>query len=257
MSLLAGEVPRLRMWRRYTYFCLGAMMLFLAVLRMFILPMDESPKFLMSIGKDEEAVKVVHHIAKINGVTSSLTVERLRQAAAPWAGENPAAAVTKFSTMELIKNSMSDLRGEHIRALFSTRRLAFSTSLIILIYGLLGLCYPLFYAFLGSYLSLVSASTITACCQSTDRDSQRNSANGDTSVDATYGPYAYQAACGVIGSFLAVALIQWRRGGRKFAMAFFTVVSGVFLFVLTAVKTSKSVNAMTCLASLSTNAMYG
>lgn len=123
---------------RYTYFTLGALMLFLALIRVVILPMQESPKFLMSIGKDEEAVAVVQKIAKMNGRTTTLTVERLRQAAAPWADGSPDAATTKFSVMERIKHSMSDLRGEHIRAIFSTRRLAFSSSLIILIYGLLG-----------------------------------------------------------------------------------------------------------------------
>lgn len=87
--------------------------------------------------------------------------------------------------------------------------------------------------------------------------SERNAQSGNTSVDATYGPYAYQAACGVLGSFLAVFLIQWKRGGRKFAMAFFTILSGVFLFILTAVKGNKPVDAFTCLASFSTNAMYG
>lgn len=124
-------------------------MLFLALVRMLVLPMAESPKFLMSIGKDEEAVAVIHHIAKVNGVTSTLTVERLRKAAAPWADGSADAATTKFSVWERARNSMSDLRGEHIKAIFSTRRLAYSSSLIILIYGLLGLCYPLFYAFLG------------------------------------------------------------------------------------------------------------
>ena len=62
---------------RYSMYTLGAMMLFLWGLRFFILPMQESPKFLVSIGQDEEAVRVIHEVARKNGRTSSLTVERL------------------------------------------------------------------------------------------------------------------------------------------------------------------------------------
>lgn len=50
---------------------------------------------------------------------------------------------------------------------------------------------------------------------------------GDTSVNATYSSYTYQAACGIIGSILATFLVEWGRGGRKFAGAFFTVGAGV------------------------------
>jgi MFS family permease len=62
---------------RYSMYTLGAMMLFLWGLRFFILPMHESPKFLVSIGQDEEAVRVIHEVARKNGRTSSLTVDRL------------------------------------------------------------------------------------------------------------------------------------------------------------------------------------
>ncbi|KAL8278210.1 hypothetical protein RQP46_009383 [Phenoliferia psychrophenolica] len=219
----------------------GIAMLFLSAIRVFVLPMDESPKFLVSIGRDRDAVEVVHRIAKANGTVSTLTVEDLHEAAKPYfreAGDGD-QAVTKFSTWGLVKNSLSDMDGEHLKGLFATPRLAYSTSLIIFIYGALGLAYPLFNAFLGSYLTA------------------RNAQNGDTSIDATYSAYTYQASCGVIGSFLAAGLVQWSRGGRKFAMAFFTVISGLFLFGLTAVKTSRGVNALTCLAALFENAFYG
>lgn len=131
-------------------------MLFLSAIRVFALPMDESPKFLVSIGRDREAVEVVHRIAKANGTVSTLTVEDLHNAAKPFfrAEGDGEQAVTKFSTWsvmlgkvsqssladrqclhrrELIKNSMSDMDGEHLKGLFATPRLAYSTSLIIFI----------------------------------------------------------------------------------------------------------------------------
>jgi hypothetical protein len=102
---------------------MGAMMLFFACLRVFVFPMDESPKFLVSecsslprvssptippgIGRDQDAVDVIHRIAKKNKTTSTLTVQDLHDAAAPYidplANESP---VTRFSTWGLIRNSL-------------------------------------------------------------------------------------------------------------------------------------------------------
>lgn len=122
-------------------------MLFFWALRFFVLPMDESPKFLCSIGQDEAAVEVIHRVAKHNGVTSSLTVEDLYNAARPYlpADADPAdTSKTKFSTWQLVRHSLDDLNGEHTKGLFATKRLAWSTSLIIFCYASLGLGYPLF-----------------------------------------------------------------------------------------------------------------
>lgn len=146
-------------------------------------------RFLVSIGRDAEAVAVIHRVAAVNGKTSTLTVEDLDNAAKPYyknAGDG-AQVTTKFSTWGLIKNSFRDLvspgidfipdetqfwslsqDGEHLRGLFATPRLAYSCSLIIFIYGSLGLAYPLFNGFLGAYLSL------------------RQAGIGNNSVDATY-----------------------------------------------------------------------
>lgn len=121
-------------------------MIFLWFIRFFVFPMDESPKFLVSIGQDANAVEVIHRIAKRNGRTSTLTVEDLHQAALPYleGTEYHGDAVTKFSTWQLVKGSFSNIDGEHTKGLFATPRLAYSTSLIIFIYGALGLAYPLF-----------------------------------------------------------------------------------------------------------------
>ncbi|KAJ7665794.1 synaptic vesicle transporter SV2 [Mycena rosella] len=227
---------------RYSYYTMGAMMLFLAGLRVFIFPMDESPKFLVSIGRDQDAVDVIHRIAKKNKTTTTLTVQDLHDAALPYLDPHDvgiAVPVTRFSTWELIRNSLDDVSGENIKGLFCTPRLAYSSSLIIFIYGALGLAYPLFNAFLGGYLS------------------SRETDTGATGIDATYSAYTYQAACGVGGSMLAAVMVQWNRTGRKYSMAFFTIMSGVFLFALTAARTSVQVNALVSIASFWENAFYG
>lgn len=207
-------------------------------IRFFIFPVYESPKFLASIGKDEAAVEVIHRLAKRNGTTTTLSVDDLRAAAAPYLrGEDKVLdPKTKFTTLELIKHSFDDVRGEHIRALFSTPRLAYSTSLVIFCYAALGLAYPLFNGFLGTYLA------------------EKNASFGNTSLDATYAGYTYQAACGVPGSMLAAVMVEWGRGGRKFAMAFFTISAGCFLFGLTRARNGTTIDVLTCFASFFENA---
>lgn len=60
-------------WRYLTY-CLGAISLFVFILRFFLFTFQESPKFLLSKGKDEAAIKVVQHVAKVNGQECALTM---------------------------------------------------------------------------------------------------------------------------------------------------------------------------------------
>jgi hypothetical protein len=223
---------------RYTYFTLGAHMIVLWALRFAVLPVYESPKFLASIGKDEEAVKVIHKIAKRNGTTSSLTIEHLKAAARPYilaAGENPDKVEVKFSAWELVKHSVDNFRGKQIRDLFSTKRLAWSTSLVITVWAIIGLAYPLYFAFLGSYLTAKVGAT-----------------GGD--LNATYASYTYQAVCGVPGSILAAFLVEMK-GGRKFALSLMTILTAVFMFGLTQAKTETQINALTCMVSFWVNGM--
>jgi hypothetical protein len=171
-----------------------------------------------------------------------LTVEDLKLAAAPYLDIDEASIITaqtKLSTFELIKHSFDDVTGENLKSLFSTRRLAWSTSLVVFCYAAVGLAYPLYNAFLGTYL---------------DGKLQQTGQNGPSSINDTYAAFTYQAACGVPGAIAAAALVEWGKGGRKFAMAFFTAGAGIMLFGLTQAKTNVQVNALTCVAAFFQNA---
>lgn len=124
---------------RYSLYTLGTLCTVLALLRMFILPIQESPKYLVSIGKDAAAVEVIHKVARTNGKTSSLTLDILRGVAADATGRSEADLETKYSTWELLKHSADIFKGDNIRRLFSTRKLAYNTSLVIIIYAALGI----------------------------------------------------------------------------------------------------------------------
>ncbi|KAG8736020.1 hypothetical protein FRC12_017808 [Ceratobasidium sp. 428] len=134
----------------------------------------------------------------------------------------------------------------HVKPLFSTRKLALNTSLIITCMGLVGLALPLYNAFLPIYLQ------------------QRSVSLGSGTVDDTYRTYTILAVLGIPGSFIAVIAAnlrsgggKWRFGGRRFAMALCTSLTGIFLFLFTQAKNEKGVLGFNCALAVTQNAVYG
>ena len=62
---------------RYTLFTLGAITLFIFVMRVVVFRFQESPKFLLYRGKDEKAVVALEKIARFNGRQSTITIDML------------------------------------------------------------------------------------------------------------------------------------------------------------------------------------
>lgn len=108
-------------------------MLVLWIFRFFVFNLYESPKYLMGRGKDAAAVEVVHKVAQYNGVTSNLGVEELERVG-KYGGEIEDTGVDT-SALGAIKRQMSKFSGDHVRALFATRKLAWSTSILIVLWG--------------------------------------------------------------------------------------------------------------------------
>jgi hypothetical protein len=48
-----------------------------------------------------------------------------------------------------IKRKLASLRGDHVRALFATGKLAFSTSMIMVVWAFIGLAFPLYVSLLN------------------------------------------------------------------------------------------------------------
>ena len=150
---------------RYLIFTLGGFTLLLWSVRFFVFRFHESPRYLIGRGRDEEAVEVIHRIAKFNGRADrcTLTVEDLQEAArAVWAKESstspvwgasdnhtpPGAEVIDANGNTGLLSSSSHFSGSHIKALFATRKMALSTSLLIVIWGIIGLASTLYNSFL-------------------------------------------------------------------------------------------------------------
>jgi MFS family permease len=62
---------------RYTFYTLGSLVFVLSLLRMLVIRLKESPKWLLSQNRDAEVVRVIQEIAEKAGKQSPLTLEQL------------------------------------------------------------------------------------------------------------------------------------------------------------------------------------
>ncbi|KAF9254047.1 MFS general substrate transporter [Marasmius fiardii PR-910] len=214
------------------------------ILRYVVFDLQESCKYLVAKGRDEEAIRVLEHIAQKNGKTITLTLESLRGVAKDRVGQNP--TVGHLTTYQVIRNSFSSFSLSHATPLFSTRRLAINTSITIVLWGLIGLAYPLFNGFITLYLSTQVPSD-------------------PPSTFRTYRDYSIISVLGVPGSIVACLVVDYTRknpskfamGGRKLTMAISTALTGVFLFLFTTSNTQKAVLGYSLASGFTQNAMYG
>ncbi|KAJ3732711.1 MFS general substrate transporter [Lentinula guzmanii] len=228
---------------RYNFYTLGGITFLMWFLRYFIFNLQESPKYLLAKGRDEDALKVLQHIAHVNGKTLSLTLAQLQAVT----GQNIATKTPRpMSNWQIIKRSFSSFSLSHVKPLFSTRRLATNTSLTIALWGLIGLAYPLFNGFITLYLTT-------------------HVSDASSSVSTTYRNYVIISILGVPGSVIACFVVDWSRksqsrfslGGRKLTMAVSTALTGIFLFLFTTSTKEADILAYSCVTSLTQNAMYG
>jgi hypothetical protein len=116
-------------WRYFLY-TMGGLMLVCWVLRFFVFKMYESPKFLIGRGRDAEAVASVHAVAAYNKVEVSLTLDMLeavdRQFGRP---------VVDTSAQGAARRTLQMFEMDRVYALFATRKMAWSTSLLITLWG--------------------------------------------------------------------------------------------------------------------------
>lgn len=116
-------------------FTAGALVLVMSILRVTVISLKETPKYLLGIGDDEGMIDSLQSIAKKYNRPCSLTMEQLQAC-----GEiRSAHSSNRFSLGEGLV---------HIRGLFANRKMATSTLLIWFSWTLIGLAYPLFYVFL-------------------------------------------------------------------------------------------------------------
>ncbi|KAJ5408358.1 hypothetical protein N7509_002241 [Penicillium cosmopolitanum] len=221
---------------RYTLIVLGGLALCFTFIRLFIFKLPETPRYLLSQGRDEEAVEAVNYVARQNGKHEPLTIGMMREIDARLGNlsENGDKAA-KLSKKEILAETMQAFKGEHFRALFATRKLSQQTLIIWAIWLTVGIAYPLYFNFLPSYLA-------TKFTQ-------------DYSLSLTYRNYCIVSAVGIVGPLSAAVGVNTRLG-RRWMMGISAAVTGVFLFAYVGVNTPTSSLAFSCVTSLLANFEY-
>lgn len=253
-------------WRSFVT-TIGLVTFAMFVLRFFVFRLFESPKFLLSQGRQAEAVAVIHGLAHHNGTKTWLTEDVLeavadgsedglaadvppaRQTASSSATGRPATMPTLLS---LIRARLTSFSGEHLRPLFRSRQLGLATAIIWFVWATIGMGYPLFNAFLPQYLSHGGSSA--------ERSSDAAVSTASSSVGTTYRNYAITSIVGVPGSLLAAYTVDSPSPflGRRGTLAISTLVSAVFLFVfVTFGHSPQSQLVFSCIEAFSQNIMYG
>ncbi|KAK1657938.1 major facilitator superfamily transporter [Colletotrichum godetiae] len=239
---------------RYLMITLGGIAIAFGLIRIVAFKIPESPKFLISKGRDAEAVEAVNYIARYNKRPETLTLEMLQAIDRQCAGMTdsdagsiaPTAAPvdpdmvprgSKLSHMEILKESFKDYNADNYKKLFAGRKMAQHTSVTFLIWLTVGVAYPLYFAFIPSYLA--TKSTYSA----------------NTSLNHTYMIYCIVSAAGVLGPIAAGFCVE-TRFGRRWMMAASAVLTGVFLFAYTAVGTEAADIGFQCATGILGNFEY-
>ncbi|KAK4645508.1 hypothetical protein QC761_202060 [Podospora bellae-mahoneyi] len=230
-------------WRCFV-FSIGVITFGMFVTRFFIFDLLESPKFLLSEGRQGEAVKVVHGIAFRNGRKTWLTEELLDAVADD--GHRGSTGhphqPRRLSTLAIVRSHL--LSASRLKPLFATRRLGATTCLIWLTWATIGMGYPLFNAFLPQYLSHSSPDS-----------------SSSSSSSSVYTSIILYSLTGIPGSVLAYHLVDSPLpflGGRKGTLATSTLVSAVGLFAFVWWGRNEVLRVVfSCVEAFSQNIMYG
>lgn len=104
---------------RYLNITLGAITFMMFVCRFFLFHLYESPKFLLSQGRQAEAVATVHGIAYKNKKTTWLSEDILNEIG----GLAEVEEKQKLSKKEIVNRSLSKFSTQRIAPLFATKKL--------------------------------------------------------------------------------------------------------------------------------------
>ncbi|KAI1822144.1 sugar transporter [Xylaria intraflava] len=234
-------------WRLFIT-TIGLLTIVMFLVRFGLFHLFESPKYLLSQGRQAEAVAVVHGIAYRNGTKTWLTEEILDAVVDT---EDTERTPARVSATSLLKQNLGSFSLAHIQPLFKTRKLGLTTALIWFCWASIGMGYPLFNAFLPQYLSHGGGEAFAK----TDAGE-----NAPTSSTTTYRDYAIISIAGVPGSILAAYLVGHESPflGRKGTLAISTFVSAVFLYLFVALGTTPIAQLfLTSVEAFFQNIMYG
>ncbi|RSL86875.1 hypothetical protein CEP52_015689 [Fusarium oligoseptatum] len=209
---------------RYTMFTCGALVFVLSILRVTVVRLVETPKYLLTAGRDADVVKYYQDQARKYNRPCSLTLEKLQS-----------CGQIRLTQKEGKTFILSDIRG-HVEGLFVSRKITLSTILIWLSWAITGLAYPLFYVFLPAYLSTRVPGKLVSQFE-------------------TYRNLTLTTISGIPGSLVAGYLVSTRLG-RKYTMFIGALASMALFFGITGIKTDAQNVGISCAISCGINIYY-
>lgn len=219
---------------RYTWYTNGGIVLGLAILRLTVIQMQETPKFLVSNNRDEDCVANLQAMAEKYGRTCLLTVEQLQACGEITSNEDYRKDISLRGTLRIV--------GEHLKTLFSSKKLCLSSGLLFFSWFGLGIAYPLYSSFLPVYL---------------ENKSDTVNVNA-TTTEGVYRDNLISNACSIGGPIIAGLLLKFVPVlGRKGVLCIGGVTTMAFLFGFTAVKTREQMVAMTSCTFVCLYIYYG
>lgn len=231
----ADHCPRSEnMGWRYTFITSGGFVLLCATARALVIKMVESPKFDISNGNDENVIKSLDMVAASSGRVNPLTLERLQAVGTIQRDVSKKTLRERFQLRQSLLDS-----GYHLKSLFATKKLGWSTTLNFLSWALAGLAYPLFNTFLPLYLS------------------SRGADFGDSSLNTTYKNNLIANSVSIAGPIIAGFMVEVPFLGRRGTMAVGAAVCMAFMFAYTAVRTQAQNLGISSAISVSLNVYLG
>lgn len=219
---------------RYTYIACGGFVLLCACARVFFINMLESPKYDIANGNDENVIRSLDIIAASSGRVNSLTLEQLQACGTVDRDTSDKTLMQKINIADALKSISF-----HLKGLFATKTLGFSTVLNFLSWLLIGLAYPLFTAFLPLYLE------------------SRGADFGDSSLNTTYKNNLIVNSVSIAGPMIAGFLVELPVIGRRGTMVIGALLSMTFMFAYTAVRTPAQNLGFSCAISICINIYLG
>jgi hypothetical protein len=202
------------------------------------LNVTESPKFLLSQGKEQEAIDVLVRITKFNRQPPpTLTVEHFQEVEAAYLALHPTdpsveAPRNQATYSHVTKRALSSLK--NIKGIFATKLQSFIFVLLAIAYMV---CIQLLkgtYADLqGDYWSFNLAGAFLPIILL-----RNNVDNGRGTVQDTYAQYVYIKLPGVIGAVLGLLAVDLPLVGRKWSLVFSAILQGMAMAMYTQVNTT-------------------
>ena len=126
---------------RYTFWTFGGITTVMFLLRLFF-RIYETPKYLLGKGKNDRTALVVQKVAQRSGKESWLTQEHFDAVDAQLAVHEVQDQDNNVSK-SILRRNLAKFAPHRIMALFSTPRMALSTTLMLFLWCSIGMAYPL------------------------------------------------------------------------------------------------------------------